>query len=271
MPKAAARGKGGGQDLLCSPAVPLLKRIVDRLAAEARDRLLGNPAAAEREAPRATPAASSASPPTLPTKESTEDVLRRVKTKADHGLKPEDSLVVIYATAAEADDVAAIRECFATIETQLREMDLAREPQTQRQLAKLTDVMVPPYVYINGRYWGARYDIETLALSGELAKVVANQLDGLSAEARHIGRLRDSFSDEISVENVLARWRLGHILCVDDLDSWFEVDKSGQERFFFGGGEKAVAEMESIAETVVRDVEAGEYEARWMLDPAVRV
>lgn len=266
MPKASARGKGGREDLLCSPAVPILKRIVDRLAAEARDRLLGPPTAAQATTPAPTSATS-----TGPTRESTEDVLRRVKTKAEHGLKPEDSLVVIYATAAEAEDVAAIKKCFATIETQLREMDLAREPQTQRQLAKLTDVMVPPYVYINGRFWGARYDIETLALSGELAKVVANQLDGLSAEARHIGRLRDSFSDDISVENVLARWRLGHILCVDDLDSWFEVDKNGTERFFFGGGEKPVAEMQSIAETVARDVEAGEYEARWMLDPAVRV
>ncbi|HET6582071.1 MAG TPA: hypothetical protein VFG69_01465, partial [Nannocystaceae bacterium] len=238
--------------------MPILKRIVDRLAAEARDRLLGSPAAA---APDTSPPAEAATSSGMP-RESTEDVLRRVKTKAEHGLKPEDSLVVIYATAAEADDVAAIRKCFAPIETQLREMDLAREPQTQRQLAKLTDVMVPPYVYINGRFWGARYDIETLALSGELAKVVANQLDDLSAEARHIGRLRDSFSDDISVENVLARWRLGHILCVDDLDSWFEVDKSGNERFFFAGGEKPVAEMPAIAETIARDVAAGEYEAR---------
>jgi glutaredoxin len=249
--------------------VPILKRIVDRLAAEARDRLLGPPPA--QAAPTPAPTSAPAPAPTVPGRESAEEVLRRVKTKAEHGLKPEDRLVVIYATAAEAEDVAAIRECFANIETQLRESDLAREPQTQRQLAKLTDVMVPPYVYINGRYWGARYDIETLAASNELEKVVANRLDELGPEARRIGKLRDSFSDEISVDNVLERWRLGHILCVDDLDSWFEVDKDGRERFFHAGGEHPVADMPSIADTIVRDVGAGTYEARWMLDPSVRV
>lgn len=246
--------------------MPILKRIVDRLAAEAKGRLLGPPAAPSEPARAPTPAAA------VPGRESPDEVLKRVKTKADHGLKPEDSLVAVYATAAEADDVAAIRRCFGGIETQLREMDLDKEPpQTRRQLATLTQVMVPPYVYINGRFWGARYEIETLAASGELPKIVANLLDDLGPEARRLGKIRDSFSDEISVDNVLTRWRLGHILCVDDLDSWFEVDKDGRERFFHAGGEKSVDEMTSIAETIVRDVEAGEYEARWMLDPAVHV
>lgn len=244
--------------------MPILKRIVDRLAAEAKGRLLGPPAAPTQAAPAPTPV--------VPGREAPDEVLKRVKSKAEHGLKPEDSLVVVYATTAEADDVAAIRRCFDGIETQLREMDLDKEPpQTKRQLATLTQVMVPPYVYINGKFWGARYEIETLAGSGELQKVVTNRLDELGPEARRIGKIRDSFSDEISVENVLARWRLGHILCVDDLDSWFEVDKDGRERFFHAGGEKSVDDMPSIAETIVRDVEAGEYEARWMLDPAVRV
>jgi len=251
--------------------VAILKRIVDRLAAEAKGRLLGPPPAQAAPPPASASTQAPSPAPAVPGRESPEEVLRRVKSKAEHGLKPEDRLVVIYATAAEAEDVAAIRRCFADIETQLRESDLAREPQTQRQLAKLTDVMVPPYVYINGRYWGARYDIETLTASGELEKVVANRLDELGPEARRIGKLRDSFSDEISVANVLERWRLGHILCVDDLDSWFEVDKDGRERFFHAGGEQSVADMQSIAETIVRDVADGTYEARWMLDPSVRV
>jgi hypothetical protein len=252
--------------------MPILKRIVDRLAAEAKGRLLGPPSAPSEPA-RAPAPASTASPASpVPGRESPDEVLKRVKTKAERGLKPEDSLVVIYATTVEAEDVAAIRRCFDGIHTQLREMDLDKEPaQTRRQLATLTQVMVPPYVYINGKFWGARYEIETLAGSGELDKVVTNRLDELGPEARRIGKIRESFSDEISVENVLERWRLGHILCVDDLDSWFEVDKDGRERFFHAGGEKPVDDMPSIAETIVRDVEAGEYEARWMLDPAVRV
>lgn len=201
----------------------------------------------------------------------TEAVLRRVKAKADRGLKPEDRLVVVYATDAEADAVAEITRCFAGIETTVRVMDLDREPpQTKRQLAALTDVMVPPYVYINGRYWGGQYEIVTLAADGELEHVVANLLDELSPEARRLGKLHDSYSDDITEANIVARWRLGHILCVDDLDAWYEDGREGP-RFYYQGGQQPVERMPAIAAEIAAAVAAGTSEAHWMLDPVVHM
>ncbi|MBL8944742.1 MAG: hypothetical protein JNK45_16395 [Myxococcales bacterium] len=200
-----------------------------------------------------------------------DDVLRRVKQRAEHGLKPEDTLVVVYATALESEAVEEIVRCFEGIETTVRVMDLDREPQTKRQLAKLTDVMVPPYVFINGRYWGAQYEIVALAATGDLPAVVAHRLDEIGPEARRIGKVHDTYSDAITVENILARWDLGHILCVDDLDAWFERDKAGVERFFYMGGEQPVTTMPEVAADVVRRVDAGEIEAVWRLDTVVHV
>jgi glutaredoxin len=198
-------------------------------------------------------------------------VLERVRAKAERGLKPEDRLVVIYATPDEDEDVQAILGILATIEAEVRQSDLRREPQTARQLAKLTGVMVPPYVFINGRHWGNRYDLESLAAWGDLPKVVANLLDDLSDEARRLGHVHESFSDELSVENILRRWKLGHILCVDDLDSWYEVDREHHERFFYQGGPRPVEDMQAVAEEIVRAVEAEEYEAVWQLEPSVHL
>ncbi|HWB73480.1 MAG TPA: hypothetical protein VG755_00965 [Nannocystaceae bacterium] len=200
-----------------------------------------------------------------------EEVLGRVKAKADKGLKPEDTLVVVYATERERAGVDQIVALFDGVDTTVRVMDLDREPQTKRQMARLTDVMVPPYVFINGRYWGGPYEMEALAGTGDLPRVVANLLDEIGPEARRIGKLRETFSDDITVDNVLARWRLGHILCVDDLDAWFETDKDGRERFFYQGGERPVAEMQQVAEQIARAVAAGEIEAQWLLDPVVHV
>lgn len=231
----------------------------------------GSSAAATRGAePQEAPGPAGGSGP--PGREATADVLARVKTKAEHGLKPEDRLVVVYFTREVEDDVRAIRESLDGIDTVVREMDLGREPpQTSRQLAELTGVMVPPYVYINGRYWGGRYDIESLKVSGDLEPVVANRLDEIGEEARRIGKIRDAYSDEITVENLLTRWRMGHILCVDDLDAWFEVDKDGTERFYYQGGPEDVSRMREIAEEIASAVEAGEYEATWQLEPSVHV
>jgi glutaredoxin len=198
-------------------------------------------------------------------------VLARVKAKAERGLKPEDRLVVVYATPDEDEDVRAIMETLSTIEAEVRQSDLRREPQTARQLAKLTGVMVPPYVFINGRHWGNRYDLESLAASGDLPRVVANLLDELSPEARRMGHVRESWSDELSVENILQRWKLGHILCVDDLDSWYEVDRDHQERFFYQGGPHPVDDMPAVAMEIVRAVEAGDFEAVWQLEPSVQL
>lgn len=229
-------------------------------------------AAAEPTVATAATETDAPATPSAPLRENSEDVLRRVKDKSAKGLKPEDRVVVIYATPEHADEVAAIQAILKTVDTTVREIDLDRErPKVRTQLAELTGVMVPPYVYINGRYWGAQYDLETLASSDDLALVVANRLDEISDQARHIGKVRDSYSDEISVDNILGRWKLGHILCVDDLDSWYEVDKDGTERFFYDGGPRDVADMPEVAETIVAAVEAEDYEAIWQLEPSVHV
>lgn len=219
---------------------------------------------------QAEPPAATA--PSAPRREAASDVLQRVKTKASKGLKPEDRLVVVYATSEQSEDVAAIVEILKTVDTPIREIDLDRErPKVRTQLAELTGVMVPPYVYINGKFWGARYELESLAGRDELELVVANRLDELSEEAKRIGNVRGSYSDEISVENILTRLKLGHILCVDDLDAWYEIEKDGSERFYYQGGPRPVPDMEAVAKEIVAAVEAEEYEARWQLDPSVHV
>lgn len=246
---------------------------IDRLAEVIAD----EPDPAAQPEPAADDAPVAAAPPPGATQAESfahndpEAVLRRVKERAEHGLKPEDTLVVVYATSLETDAVDEIVRCFDGIDTTVRVMDLDREPQTKRQLAKLTDVMVPPYVYINGRYWGAQYEIVALAATGDLPAVVGHRLDEIGPEARRIGKIHDTYSDAISVDNILARWDLGHILCVDDLDAWFERDRSGAERFFYMGGEQPVSTMPVVAEDIVRRVDDGEIEAQWRLDTLVRV
>jgi glutaredoxin len=212
---------------------------------------------------------STVAPESQPTRR--EDVLDRVRTKADKGLKPEDRLVVIYATQEEAETVTEIRAQLRNVETTIREFDLAKEPQTRKQIAELSGVMVPPYVFINGRYWGSLYEITALAETGDLEKVVANRLDELGDEARRIGKVHESYSDELSVENIVARWKAGHILCVDDLDSWYEIDRDGTERFFYQGGPRSVDEMPQIAREIAQGVEREEVEVSWLLDPAVQL
>jgi glutaredoxin len=230
------------------------------------------PASAAQPA-SSTPHTSAAQPAAEPEERPTrrEDVLDRVRTKADKGLKPEDRLVVIYATQEEAETVAEIRAQLRDVETTIREFDLAKEPQTRKQLAELSGVMVPPYVFINGRHWGSLYEITALAETGDLEKVVANRLDEIGDEARRIGKVHESYSDELSVENILARWKAGHILCVDDLDSWYEIDRDGTERFFYQGGPRSVDEMPDIAREIATGVEREEMEVSWLLDPAVQL
>jgi hypothetical protein len=247
------------------------KRLIER-AKTVAEQVVDRIAKPEPSAPTPTPTSTPApEPPEGLSRVDPDEVLRRVKAKAEHGLKPEDTVVVVYATMREKDETDAIVRCFDDIETTVRVMDLDKEPlQTRRQLATLTGVMVPPYVYINGRYWGAQYEIVALLATGDLPAVVAHRLDEIGPEARRIGKLHDTYSDDMTVENILARLRLGHILCVDDLDAWFE-DEKGVERFFYQGGERPVAEMPAIAADIARRIEAGESEAQWRLDTLVRV
>lgn len=227
---------------------------------------LPNPPSAEPGAPK-----KPSSPVQETPRENPQDVLERVRARADKGLKPEDRLVVIYATAEEAEAAAEIRKQFDAIETSIREFDLEKEPQTKKQIERLSGVMVPPYVFINGRYWGTQFEIETMAQTGDLEKVVANRLDEIGEEARRIGKVHETYSDEISVDNILSRWRMGHILCVDDLDAWYEVDRDGSERFFYQGGPRPVEDMSTVAQEIVDGVEREEMDVAWLLDPAVQL
>jgi HAMP domain-containing protein len=245
----------------------MLKGLLDKARRLAADTITSKAEAPKAERERAAEAAKEATHRDDPA-----DVLRRVHAKADRGLKPEDRVVVVYFTQDELDAVAEIRRALEGIDTTIREMDLAKEPpQTMRQLANNTGVMVPPWVYINGRYWGAQFELTSLRACGDLELVVANRLDEIGEEAKRIGKIRDSWSDEISVENILARWEQGHILCVDDLDAWYEVDKSGTAHFFYEGGERPVDEMREIAEQIVAAVEAESIEAHWQFEPSVHV
>jgi glutaredoxin len=246
------------------------------LSAEVREAASADTVELERTKVRAAEPKAARNDPPAPSladvrREDPAAVLERVRAKAERGLKPEDRLVVVYATPDEEEEVRAILAILSTIEAEVRQNDLRREPQTARQLAELTGVMVPPYVFINGRHWGNRYDLESLAAWGDLPLVAANRLDEISTEARRLGRVHESFSDEISVQNILTRWKLGHILCVDDLDSWYEVGREHGERFFYQGGPHPVVEMPAVAAEIVRAVEAGELEAVWQLEPSVHL
>jgi hypothetical protein len=272
------RARKAAQEHLPSDVVEAGRRLGEELArrapaplADVARRLIPPEEASEATPTEANPAASPGLVPESQ-RERAEDVLQRVKQKSAHGLKPEDRLLVIYYTEEVAEDAAAIRALAGTVETVVREIDLARErPQVATQLAKLTGVMVPPYVYINGRYWGGRYDIESLAAGADLDHIVANRLDEISQEARRIGDIREPHSDEITVDNLLARWKLGHILCVDDLDAWYEVDKDGTERFFYQGAPHPADKMPAVAREVAAAVEAEEYEATWQIEPSVHL
>jgi HAMP domain-containing protein len=247
----------------------MLRGLLDKARKLAGDAIAGKPEppATQGQRSEAAEAAKAATD-----REDPEEVLRRIHAKAERGLKAEDRVVVVYYTQDELGAVAEIRRAFDGIDTTIREMDLAKEPpQTMRQLANITGVMVPPWVYINGRYWGAQFEMTSLRGCGDLELVVANRLDEIGDEARRIGKLRDSWSDEISVENILSRWEAGHILCVDDLDAWYEVGKDGKPRFFYEGGERAVDEMRTIAQQIVSAVEAEEIEAHWQFEPSVHV
>jgi hypothetical protein len=182
---------------------------------------------------------------------------------------PEEPAVVVYATLAEAEAVARIKAIFARHDAIVRQIDLATEPKVARQIAQDTGVFVPPYVFVGGRFWGAEYDVLSLDESGDLPKILHGRLSELSAQARRIGRVRESFSDAMTSENILDRLRRGHILCVDDLDCWFEPDE-GEGRLYYEGGAHPGSELPALAERVAAAIEAG-AEAAWRFEPEIKL
>lgn len=182
----------------------------------------------------------------------------------------EETVVVLfgYPDDAATDRVAALLRAERVA---FRRMNLHDQPQAARQIANLTGVMAPPYVYVRGRFWGSEGEIEGLRALGELHAVVAGDLAALSDEARRIGKLREEFDDALTVDNILFRLRRGHILTVDDLDCWYETGPEGQERFFYEGAPHPVADMPAVAAEIAARCAGGEVATTWRFEPAVAI
>ena len=148
-----------------------------------------------------------------------------------------------------------------------RRQNLHQQPREAQQIASMTGVMVPPYVYIHGRFWGGEGEMESLLCLNQLQFVIDNQLDQLSPEARRIGKLRESFDDALNADNILFRLRRGHILSVDDLDCWFEAGPS--PRFFYDGAPHPVEAMPEVAAEIARRAESPDLATRWLFEPSV--
>jgi glutaredoxin len=170
-----------------------------------------------------------------------------------------------YPEDAATDRVAALLTAEGIV---FRRQNLHMQPREAMQIASMTGVMVAPYVFIHGKFWGGEGEMESLRALGELAAIVDNRLDELSPEARRIGRLKQSFDDAITVANVVDRLRRGHILRVDDLDCWYEAPRAGQPaRFFHDGAPRPEADIPDVAAEIVRRVESEGVKATWVVDP----
>lgn len=148
-----------------------------------------------------------------------------------------------------------------------RRQNLHQQPREALQIASMTGVMVPPYVYIHGRFWGGEGEMESLICLDQLQFVIDNQLDRLSPEARRIGKLRESFDDALVADNILLRLQRGHILSVDGLDCWYEAGPP--PRFYYEGSPHPVEAMAEVAAEIARRAESTDLDARWLFEPSV--
>jgi glutaredoxin len=193
---------------------------------------------------------------------------------ADGGAEPldrRDPIVVVlfgYPDDAATDRVAAL---LAAEGVAFRRMNLHDQPQAARQIAAVTGVMAPPYVYVRGRFWGGEGEMEGLRALGELQHVVTGELERLSDEARRIGKLREEFNDALTADNILLRLRKGHILTIDDLDCWYEPGPDGQGRFFYEGGPRPVDDMPAVAAEIAGRSADADLRATWRFEPAVTI
>lgn len=190
----------------------------------------------------------------------------------DEPLDRSDPIVVVvfgYPGDAATDHVTAV---FTAEGIPFRRMNLHDQPQAARQIAGVTGVMAPPYVYVRGRFWGGEGEIDGLRALGELHAVVAGDLAGLSEEARRLGKLREEFDDGLTAENIASRLRRGHILTLDDLDCWFEPDaEGGQGRLFYDGAPRPADELEQVAAEIAARNADGDLRAVWRFEPAVSI
>jgi hypothetical protein len=169
----------------------------------------------------------------------------------------------------EDDATNRVAAMFTAAGVTFRRQNLHQQPREAMQIASMTGVMVPPYVYIHGRFWGGEGEMESLIALDELQIVIDNQLDRLSAEARRIGKLRESFDDALTPDNIVFRLDRGHILSVDGLDCWYEPGPT--PRFFYDGGPLPVEDMPRVAAEIARRAESPDTTIRWLFEPSVGV
>lgn len=157
---------------------------------------------------------------------------------------------------------------FAAEGITFRRQNLHLQPREALQIASMTGVMVAPYVFIHGRFWGGEGEMESLCALKQLGLVIENRLDALSREARRIGKLKESFDDALTVANITDRLHRGHILRVDDLDCWYEPTRAGQPaRFFYDGAPRAVEHIPDVAAEIVHRAEVDGAATLWVIDP----
>jgi glutaredoxin len=169
----------------------------------------------------------------------------------------------------EDDSTNRVAAMFTAAGVTFRRQNLHQQPREALQIASMTGVMVPPYVYIHGRFWGGEGEMESLIALGELQFVIDNQLDRLSDEARRIGKLRESFDDALTPDNIVFRLGRGHILSIDGLDCWYEPGPT--PRFFYDGGPLPVEDMPRVAAEIARRAESPDTTTRWLFEPSVGV
>ncbi len=156
-------------------------------------------------------------------------------------------------------------------DVEFRAMNLHQQPRAAQQIASVTGVMQPPYVYIHGRFWGGLGALQSLIGLGELAAVVDNRVEDLSNEARRIGKIREAYDDALTIDNICARLREGHILAVDGIDCWFEKGISeASGRVYYDGKPHPATDLERIATDIVeRATEEPQLAIKWLFEPEV--
>lgn len=251
----------------------VLRKLLKRAREAAEERLpaeivdAGKRVAAEVEHRLESALGGTTEEPHAPTRE---EAIQDEIAKARERMDDDVAQVIVYATEEEREDVEAIRKVFAGHDEPIRVMDISGDPRTRRNLAGFSGVMVPPWVCIDGHYWGARYDVEALDAEGDLPKILAGELEALSDVAMKIGKLHEAFSDAMTVENIRDRLGRGHCLCIDDIDSWME-EEGGEPVLYHQGGRITGGEIERTIVEVAGQIEAGIVEALWRLEPEVKV
>jgi len=171
----------------------------------------------------------------------------------------------------EDPDLTEVEALLEREGVEYRAMNLHQQRRAADQIAAITGVMQSPYVYIHGRFWGGLGEVQSLIGLGELATVVDNEIDGLSQEARRIGKIREVFDDTLTRENITARLQQGHILAIDGVDCWYEKGiTAASARIYYDGRPRSGDALSEVADEIVARAAAdSELEIKWLFEPEV--